>query len=77
MSSEAKEVIPPTPAKLSDNQKLVLRLVRCGDVYRQKAPGPGGRAARDATLAMLASKGLIIKTKAGFWQLTVAGREMT
>jgi hypothetical protein len=61
--------------KLTDHELKVLRRVRAGDPYRDKAPGKPGRVARLKTLDYLRLRGLV-RFKGGLWTLSRKGGQL-
>lgn len=59
---------------LAPHALLVLRRVKAGDPFRDKAPGLHGRTKRIETLLYLLQRGLVQKNRAGLWGLTKDGR---
>lgn len=64
---------PKLPA-LTPKALLVLRRVRAGDPFRDKAPGLHGRVKRAEELLYLQQRGLVHMNRAGLWGVTKAGR---
>lgn len=66
----------PKLPDLGPNALLVLRRVKSGDPYRDKAPGIPGRKKRLETLRYLQLRGLVRQNRAGLWGPTPAGRKV-
>jgi hypothetical protein len=66
----------PLLPKLSASRLKVLRLVKAGDPYRDKAPGKRGRVGRLQVIGYLRLRNLIRNTRQGLLRVTPAGLEM-
>lgn len=75
--SVAEQLHAATLPKLTTNEKAVLRWVRAGDPFRDKANGLEGRRARLRTLERLAAKGVIrLGRRDQLWKITVVGNTL-